>query len=139
VLGTARPAQVRTQLKLLLNAGSAADDMDPPDGVEHCGDGKDFGHATRSVGNRELRQQRTRADGEARHGEQPEPLRARANTRLICLGPPQDQQLAVSVRNGPLCAGQRPGPVSVMACGELSELDQPLLPVVGTDRTAAWR
>lgn len=31
-----------------------------------------LGHATRSVGNRELRQSRTWADGEARHGEQPE-------------------------------------------------------------------
>jgi hypothetical protein len=48
------------------------------DRVERCGHGKDFGHATRSVGNRELRQLRTRADREARHGEQPEPLRARA-------------------------------------------------------------
>ena len=37
---------------------------------------QDFGHTTRSVGNRELRQPRTRAGGEARHGEQPEPLRA---------------------------------------------------------------
>ena len=52
------------------------------DRVERCGHSKDFGHATRSVGNRELRQPRTRADGEARHGEQPEPLRAGANTRL---------------------------------------------------------
>ena len=44
------------------------------DRVERCGHRKDFGHAARSVGNRELRQPRTRADGEACHGEQPEPF-----------------------------------------------------------------
>ena len=39
-----------------------------------------------SAMHRELRQPRTRAEGEARHGEQPEPLRARASTRLIWTG-----------------------------------------------------
>jgi len=33
------------------------------DRVERCGHGKDFSHATRSAGNRELRQPRTRAAG----------------------------------------------------------------------------
>jgi len=54
------------------------------DRVEHRGHGKDFGHMTSSVGNRELRQPRTWADGgKSCHAEQPERLRARANTRLI--------------------------------------------------------
>src|SRR5262245_9775103 len=58
------------------------------DKVARLGRGKDLGHSTVSVGNRGLRLRRpkTPADGEARHGEQPKPLRARANTRLMLAG-----------------------------------------------------
>ena len=57
------------------------------DRVERRGHGKGSGHATRSAGNRELRQPRTRADGDACHGEQSEPFaaggRSHCSARLV--------------------------------------------------------
>ena len=75
------PTETKTSGSRATHTVRLADARICMDRVERCGHGKDFGHATRSVGNRELRQPRTRADGEARHGEQPEPLRARAKSR----------------------------------------------------------
>jgi hypothetical protein len=78
------------------------------DRVERRGYGKDLGHATRSVRNRELRQPRTRADGEPRHGEQPEPLRARASTPPICT---DGDFVAITSRGAPIglfCSNELP-------------------------------
>jgi len=53
----------------------------PRTGSSTAGTARTLATPRESAVHRELRQPRTRADGEARHGEQPEPLRARANTR----------------------------------------------------------
>jgi hypothetical protein len=60
-----------------------------------------------SAVHRELRQPRTRADGEARHGEQPEPLRARADTRLIGYGRQIHGRAGRAGRTGTGCSARR--------------------------------
>ena len=53
-----------------------------------------------SAVHRELSQPRTRADGEARYGEQPDPLRARANTRRSARQTVAEPALQHSRQNG---------------------------------------
>ena len=68
------PTETKTSGSRATHTVRLADARICMDRVERCGHGKDFGHATRSVGNPELRQPRTSADGEACHGERPEPF-----------------------------------------------------------------
>jgi hypothetical protein len=53
-----------------------------------------------SAVHRELRQPRARAHGEARHGEQPEPLRARANTRRSGVRHEHERRRLLSLMTG---------------------------------------
>ena len=57
------PTETKTSGSRATHTVRLADARICMDRVERCGHGKDFGHATRSVGNRELRQPRTRLTG----------------------------------------------------------------------------
>ena len=57
------PTETKTSGSRATHTVRLADARICMDRVERCGHGKDFGHATRSIGNRELRQPRTWADG----------------------------------------------------------------------------
>ena len=95
--------------------------------VQHRGHCKDFGHARGSAVHRELRQPRTRTDGEARHGEQPEPLRARANTRRYLCGSGWVRDVAVmgaDVGDLRRCMGTAARPGHATECAFSSDLSQ---------------